>query len=172
MFKKTSILVWVFILTAAIAAYSDTGVQESVTGEPTVAEYNQKGLSHFKKGFYNFAPKLKKKEALQEYAFAIQEYNKALSIEPDYADARRNLARVYYVQKKFLKAVEHYEKLIELDPQDLDLYMLTASAYEKMGSDTEALEWIERAKAMTTDPGAIEIMDRCIKRIKRKKALK
>ena len=114
-------------------------------------------------------PKHKKEEASKEYGLAIQEYNKALVINPDYAEAHRNLARVYYVQKKYLKAAKHYKKLTSLDPYDIDSYLYTASAYEKAQKYDEAIAELEIAKEKTTDPQIIEKLNSFIEKIEQRR---
>ena len=169
MLKKISFFFIVSLLASAFLGFTGYGAEEvdkSIQGE---SYHNEKGLSHFKNGFYNFTPKHRKEEALKEYDLAIQEFNKALVINPDYAEAHRNLARVYYVQKKYLKAAKHYKKLTSLDPQDIDSYLYTASAYEKAQKYDEAITELEIAKEKTTAPQIIEKLDSYIEKIEQRK---
>ncbi|MFO7555630.1 MAG: tetratricopeptide repeat protein [Desulfobacterales bacterium] len=167
--KKISFFFIVALMTSAFWGFTGIGAEEmdkSIQGE---SYHNEKGLSHFKNGFYNFTPKHQKEKASKEYELAIQEFNKALVINPNYAEAHLNLARVYYVQKKFLKAAEHYKKLTNLDPYDIDGYLYTASAYEKAQKYDEAIAELEIAKEKTTDPQIIEKLDSYIEKIEQRK---
>lgn len=169
MLKKISFFFIVSLMASAFLGFTGIGAEEvdkSIQGE---SYHNEKGLNHFKNGFYNFTPKHQKEEASKEYALAIQEFNKALFINPDYAEAHRNLARVYYVQKKYLKAAKHYKKLTNLDPEDIDSYLYTASAYEKAQKYDEAIAELENAKNKTSNPQIIEKLDSFIEKIKQRR---
>ena len=169
MLKKISLFFLIFLLTSAFVGFDAYGAEEGNSSIPSESYHNEKGLSHFKNGFYNFAPKHKKEEAWKEYGLAIQEYNKALVINPDYAEAHRNLARVYYVQKKYLKAAKHYKKLTSLDPYDIDSYLYTASAYEKAQKYDEAIAELEIAKNKTSNPQIIEKLYSFIEKIEHRR---
>jgi tetratricopeptide (TPR) repeat protein len=159
MLKKISIFFLVLIIISAFGGLTGYGAEDPGMGVSGEAYHNEKGLSHFKKGFYSLTPQHRKKEASQEYGLAIQEFKKALAINPANAETHRNLARVYYIQKKFLQAAEHYKKLTELDPYDIDSYVLTALAYAEAQRYAEARVQLEIAKNMTADLRIIEKLD-------------
>lgn len=169
MLKKFSRFFSIFLLASAFVGFGAYGGEEVGKSISSESYHNQKGLSHFKEGFYNLTPKQKKEEATKEYGLAIQEYNKALVINPDYAEAHSNLARVYYVQKKYLKAAKHYKKLTDLDPYDIDSYLYTASAYEKAQKYDEAITELEIAKNKTSNPQIIEKLDGFIEKIEQRR---
>ena len=169
MVKKISFFFIVSLMASAFLGFAGIGAEEvnkSIQGE---SYHNEKGLSHFKNGFYNFTPKHRKEEASKEYGLAIQEFNKALVINPGYTEAHRNLARVYYVQKKYLKAAKHYKKLTNLDPEDIDSYLYTASAYEKAQKYDEAIAELKIAKEKATDPQIIKKLDSFIEKIEQRR---
>lgn len=167
MLKKFSRFFFIFLLTSTFVGFGAYGAEEGNPSIPNESYHNQKGLSHYKKGFYTLTPKHQKEEASKEYGLAVQEFKKALSVNPDYAEAHRNLARVYYVQKKFLKAAEHYKKLTNLDPYDIDSYVLTALAYAEAQKYSEAQEELENAKNMTADPVILKKLDGYIEKIEK-----
>ena len=169
MLKKISLFFLIFLLALAFVGFSAYGAEEVDKIISSESYHNQKGLSHFKNGFYKLTPKHQKEEASKEYGLAIQEYNKALAINPDYAETHRNLARVYYVQKNYLKAAEHYKKLTSLDPYDIDSYLYTASAYEKAQKYDEAIAELKIAKEKTTDPQIIEKLNSFIEKIEQRR---
>lgn len=51
--KKISLFFLVIIITSAFGGLPGYGAEEIDTGVPGEAYHNQKGLSHFKKGFYS-----------------------------------------------------------------------------------------------------------------------
>ncbi len=54
----------------------------------------------------------------KQYDLAINEYNRALTLCPDDAEAHYNLALIYDIGKQdAVSAMEHYRKCLELDPK-------------------------------------------------------
>ena len=49
---------------------------------------------------------------------AIARYRRALQINPDCIESRRNLGKVLIAKRKFLDAVIHLEEVLALDPDD------------------------------------------------------
>ena len=62
---------------------------------------------------------LKEQGKLEE---AIEAYNKALSIKPDYADAYYNLGIALQDQSKLEEAIEAYKKALSIKPDYADAY--------------------------------------------------
>jgi tetratricopeptide (TPR) repeat protein len=168
MLKKTLLFFLVFIMISAGWGLAGQAANEMATDISDEAYYNQQGLSHFKRGVYGLSPQQRKKEAAQEYRLAIQAFKKALSINPDNAEALRNLARVHAVQKDFLLAAELYVKLTELDPYAIAAYMYAASAYERAQRYDDARVQIETARSKTTDPEIIEKLNGYLEEIERR----
>jgi Tfp pilus assembly protein PilF len=46
----------------------------------------------------------------------MQEYRKAIQLDPNYVEAHFRLARIYRVKNMYDRASEEYNKVIELDP--------------------------------------------------------
>ena len=162
--KKSFILLTVVTITLAslmFPAYKQGESQEINKGE---AHY-QKGLSYFHEGFYKLMPKGKKKEALQNYAKAILEFKKAIAINESHVEAHLNLARVYYVQKKFSQAAEEYKRVTELTPSDIDVYVKLALTYARINKYSEAIEQLEKAKTFTNEAVVINQLNDLIKKL-------
>ena len=49
---------------------------------------------------------------------AIARYRRALQINPDCIESRRNLGKILVAKRKFLDAVIHLEEVLALDPDD------------------------------------------------------
>ena len=165
MLKKIPLFMMVIIMTSVLGSLVCYGADDVSTSNPDEAYHNNKGLKHFKKGFYELTPGKRKAEAAQQYGLAIQEFKKALAINSDSAEAHRNLGRVYSVQGKFIKAAKHYKKLTDLDPHDIDSYVLTALAYAEAGNYEDAMAELETAKNMTTDKTIIKKLDDYIRKL-------
>ena len=67
------------------------------------------------------------------YKQASQKYERAVKIDPSYAEAYSNLGYTYRKQEQFDKAVRAYKKAIELDPQLAEAYEYLGEAYAEMG---------------------------------------
>ena len=91
---------------------------------------------------------------LKRYDEAGQEYERSLSIEPDYPAVQLNLARIYYIQKKPDRAVVLFLQAIPKVKAGADDYDLYAHALEKTG-DLVAAEDNAR-QAIRLDPKDID----------------
>ncbi len=156
-------------LLSTLAIYSKSGAQEAhKDGE----YYNEMGMGYFNKGYYDGLPKNKKEEASLNFERAITAFKEAIAIDKDCVQAHRNLARVYYVQKRYLEAAEQYQKVTDLTPSDMDIYVITALAYTKTQRYAEAIERLKTAKTFTADTAVIQKLDSYIKKIEQEKRLR
>jgi len=160
-------LLFLFLGMLVFAITSDsTGAQ---AGSPEVkgveSYHNQKGLEYYHKGFNDLTPKKKDKEAEENYQQAIAEFEKAIAAKPDFVEAHRNLARVYYVKKDFQRAAEQYKKVTALNPSDVDSYVNLSLAYIKLQRYDDAIRELENAKAQTSDGSVIKKLDEYIQKI-------
>ena len=73
----------------------------------TAEEWNEKGNSFVTSG---------------EYEKAIDCFDKAIELDPNYALAYRNRGNAYKDLGRYERAIEDYDKAIELDPDDDDAY--------------------------------------------------
>lgn len=138
--------------------------QDNGAGQP--AYHNQRGMEYFKKGFYDHTPKNQKAEANRNYGLAIKEFKAAISKDPSYTEAHRNLARLYYLQQNFVGAAEEYQRVTELTPSDLDAYVNLALALIELKRLDEAIRTLEKAKGQTSDPKALKTLDTLISKVR------
>ncbi|WP_446745110.1 tetratricopeptide repeat protein [Silvibacterium acidisoli] len=83
--------------------------------------------------------------------FAKLQYEKALSINPNYSEALNNLGTVYYGMKNFRKAENFYRKALHLMPDSASYYSNLGTAYfadHKMKQGIDAYR-----HAFEIDPG-------------------
>jgi tetratricopeptide (TPR) repeat protein len=161
------LLVFVTVVAAASALLLFPVCENSVSQEITQDEayYNERGLSYFKEGFYTLLPRGMKEEASQCLEQAITAFKAAIAINDTYVDAHRNLARVYYVQRRYSEAAEEYKRVTELIPYDIDVYVKLASAYVKLKQYSEAIEQLEKAKTFTAEKIMIDRLNDFIQRL-------
>ena len=76
---------------------------------------------------------------------AIDQYEKALSIQPGFTGAVSNLALVYAIKGENDKAVSALKKMIELRPDSAGAYYNIACIYAKQRRIEEAIAWLKKA---------------------------
>lgn len=90
---------------------------------------------------------------LQQYEASIQAYQQALRLDPNYAEAKSNLAitfrdagRYYGEQRGDLnKALEYLSKAFEMQPNEYETLRLMGVAYGIGGQPLKAVEFFEKA---------------------------
>jgi tetratricopeptide (TPR) repeat protein len=152
--------------TVILVLLSLTGAFCQDTGTGEAGFHNQQGMEYFKKGFYDHAPKNQAGEAERNYGLAVKEFKSAIAGDFSNAEAHRNLARVYYVQKNFAGAAEEYQRVAELAPNDLDAYVNLALALIELKRPEEAIQALEDAKGQTSDSKALETLDSYIAKVR------
>jgi tetratricopeptide (TPR) repeat protein len=154
--------VWVASLGALPAAPTQKDPADQARKQAT---HLQRGRASFEKGFYDLLPKNKAAEAEQAFAAAIGEFKLALADDPNDVDAHRGLARVYAVRGSHIEAARHYRRLTELDPYDLDSYVLAAVSLTEAGRFAEARAELEKAKGRTADERALVTLDGLLQKL-------
>lgn len=81
---------------------------------------------------------------------AFHEFQEAVRINPDFADAQRNLARQLHQHGDLEGAVYHYQKSLEIDPTSGWAEYGLGNTYYDMGKVNEAIAHLQ--KAVTYDP--------------------
>jgi tetratricopeptide (TPR) repeat protein len=84
----------------------------------------------------------------------IADFRKVVTMFPESRDARRELGITYYQQKDEHNALEQFEALQKIDPDDLTAHYNLSILYRRMGMPHKAAD--EQAKFVDkkTDPGA------------------
>ena len=84
---------------------------------------------------------------LSNYKYAIEEYDKALKIDPNYVDALSKKGKALNNLGKYQEAIEWYDKTLNIDPNNvfalnkIVAYLLLV--WEKLAQ--EAIEWYDKA---------------------------
>ena len=149
-------------------ALSAAAVQAASPGNGRAeSDHLQRGLASFERGFFELLPANRKAEAEQAFGAATRELKLAEAEHPDSIEVHRALARVYAVRRNHPAAAAHYRRLTELDPLDIDAYILAAVSLAEMGRFAEARGELDRARGMTDDPDAMESLDVLCRRLTR-----
>ncbi|MCK4528314.1 tetratricopeptide repeat protein [candidate division WOR-3 bacterium] len=96
-------------------------------------------------------PDANRKMAFIEYYYyenfdkALRLIRKAINKEPEEKNNYPVLGDIYFANGKFVNAVEVYNKALEFDSTDSDLYYSIAKSYIKLNNKTEAKRFLEKA---------------------------
>ena len=90
----------------------------------------------------------------REFSGAISEYQKALAINPNYADAHCKLGVAYRYQGKLDEAIASYQKAIAIEPDYVKAHNNLGYAYSKQGKYDLAIESHQKAISIKPDYAA------------------
>ena len=88
---------------------------------------------------------------LKDFDSAIEAYNKALAIKPDYAEAIMNLGSALKDQGKLEEAIEAYNKALVIKPDYAEAYNNMGNTLKDLGKLEEAIEAYNKALAIKPD---------------------
>ena len=91
---------------------------------PNSSYYNQRGIVYMD---------------MEKYEAALNDFRKALEINPKSLFAEYNIGILNYRMKKYEYALEIFEKLLNIEP-DEDAYYMRGQCYEKLGKIDKAIE--------------------------------
>ena len=94
---------------------------------------NNRGNAYYAKGQFNRA---------------IKDYDNAIRLQPDLAEAFSNRGNVYRKKGQFDRAIKDYDTAIHLKPDDGRIFADRGLTYEKKGAPTQALLNFKRARAL------------------------
>ena len=147
-----------FVLLALLLppATAEPGQGPPAQQNPTVqSERVRQGVSHFERAFYDLTPHKRDREAAQEFDQAIAEFELELKQRPSSAVAHQYLGRIYSLRKEYSKSAEHYDRLSEIEPLNVDACVLAALGYAEAGDIPEARLRLAEARLRTSDPAAL-----------------
>jgi tetratricopeptide (TPR) repeat protein len=145
------------LLTALLVpAWAESGQAPPAQQSPTAqSERVRQGVSHFERAFYELTPQKRDREAAQEFDQAIAEFELELTRQPSSAMAHNYLGRIYSIRKEYRKSAEHYDRLSEIEPLNVDACVLAALAYVDLNEVAEARSRIVQARQRTFDPAVL-----------------
>lgn len=68
-------------------------------------------------------------------------------------------AQKYLIENNYEQAIAEFNKIIEIDPMNVDAYVGIADAYIGMGDTEKAIEWLEKGYALTGDERIKNMID-------------
>jgi protein O-GlcNAc transferase len=109
---------------------------------PTAAIHNNLGVL-----FYN----------LRRFKEAADEYQKAVKINPQYAEAWANLGNAFKDLQQSALALKAYEKALELNPDFAWALSCMAHIQQKLANPTKAIEYANRARQIEPENAEIQL---------------
>src|ERR1700733_4816982 len=94
---------------------------------------------------------------LDKFDLALQEFQRALQLEPHNADALMGSANTYEKMGRLADAEEALKKAAELRPDDWDGYNSLGVFYNRQGKYAEAIAQFQRAAELTPDNSVVYI---------------
>jgi len=87
----------------------------------------------------------------EEYAKAIEYYQKYLTLNPDDPSVRTDLGTMYLYTNEANRAVAEYQAVLAKRPDFFQAHFNLGVAYQEKGETSKALESLTHAKSLTTD---------------------
>ena len=79
---------------------------------------------------------------------AIEQYNRALELDPKLIDALHGLAQAYHASQDFHRTIEAAQRILVLEPDDILAWTTISRAYQRMGMIHEAEEAGNKARVL------------------------
>jgi tetratricopeptide (TPR) repeat protein len=98
--------------------------------------------------YFNYGRVLKK---LGSYDDAIQSYERAIALKPDYAEAYANIANIHMEQKLFERALEYHHLAVRHGPTLAVVYYNRGVVLQELGRHDEALADYDRTLTLQPD---------------------
>jgi Flp pilus assembly protein TadD len=169
MFKKYIMigLSLTLIITAIVFLAHPKSGSEEIKGDAKIN--NETGLNYYKEARFELEAKGKTAEAANKYAEAEAQFKKAIAINPNYAEAHSNLARVYHFQKKYSEEAIEYEMVVKLRPHDIEAHVNLASAYGLNRRHDDAIQQLKKAVSLSPDDATRKMLKGFIEGLERDK---
>src|SRR5580658_990434 len=91
---------------------------------------------------------------MMQFAEARKNYEKAIKLNPQYAEAINNLGTIYYARKSYRRAIGAYRKALKISPNSASVYSNLGTAEFARKKYQEASEHYQ--KALSLDPEVFE----------------
>lgn len=93
---------------------------------------------------------------------ALEHYDKTLELEPGNVTAAHNSGLILFESNRIEEALARFEAGLAANPDDPDLHEMAGRCYVHEADFQTAVEHLERARASTTDPGKMALLERLI----------
>ena len=87
-----------------------------------------------------------------DYEKAIEEYDEALRLNPEYANAYASRGGAYMLLGQYERAIQDFDEAIRLNPEYANAYYLRAFTYQSLGEQELADRDFQKAKELGYEP--------------------
>ena len=77
-------------------------------------------------------------DGLKQYERAIQDFDKAIQLNPNYDKAYNNRGGAFYNLGQYARAVQDFGKALELKPDYADAYEMLGKCFKALGENINA----------------------------------
>ena len=143
--KLLPVLLLTFVLSLGVACASEPPFEDSVTtrvAEKNIGEASvqQEARAYLNRGLeYN---------ALGQYERAIQSYDEAIRLNPQYGNPYNKRGVAYSNLGQYERAIQSYDEAIRLNPEYATVYYNRGLAYEALGNSIKAEQDFAKSKEM------------------------
>lgn len=99
-------------------------------GSIKIAIHNKRGADYYHQDMYNEA---------------MAEFQKAIMIKPDYAEAHNNLGVIYRIKGLYDNAIDEFKMAVRFKPKFAIAYYNLARAYSQKNNQPKSIEALKRA---------------------------
>jgi len=99
-------------------------------GSIKIAIHNKRGADYYHQDMYNEA---------------MAEFQKAIMIKPDYAEAHNNLGVIYRIKGMYDNAIDEFKMAVRFKPKFAIAYYNLARAYSQKNNQPKSIEALKRA---------------------------
>jgi tetratricopeptide (TPR) repeat protein len=129
-------LQWQTLVEAADALLKIIGVEPSFSSELLAHIYRKRGFAH---------------KRLKEYELAIEDYNRAIGLIPDYARAYASRGSAYRSLREFEYAIADYNRALELWPNYVWVYAGRGRTYSHLKEYEQSIQDLNHALEIEPD---------------------
>jgi len=86
-------------------------------------------------------------------AQAIPHFERALELQPDYAEAHNNLGHALAMQGNWADAIKHYQQALQLKPNFAQAHYYLGMAFASQGKADQAIPQFQQALDLATAQG-------------------
>jgi len=135
-------IVWLVVSCLIVVALLLVSCAPAVTEQEHTAavQHNERGIALALVGLYEQA---------------VTEFNKAIELDLEYAEAYNNRGNAYWNKGNFDRAIADYDKAIELDPEYAEAYSNRGFVCYLKGELTKAISDLEKCLELSDDPRVI-----------------
>jgi tetratricopeptide (TPR) repeat protein len=98
------------------------------------------------------------------YSSAVAEFDRAIQLNPNYADAYFNRGLAYYYQQRHNDAIDNFDRGLELNPNDAEAYAWRGEIYARIGRRSEAIADVQRARQLGVNPELLQDAEALLQR--------